>query len=75
MDITDKTKVPLILVGATIPFIIGLVLWLGGVSSAASEAQRVNDKQDVRIDAQLSLLLDIRDRVIRIEEIQKHGGR
>ncbi len=74
MSDISKASVPVIVIGAAIPFMVGGILWLSSIYSLASEAQKINEKQDMRIETQMDLLLEIRDRLIRIEEKQKHGG-
>lgn len=68
MDISDKTRVPLFAVAATLPVLIGGIVWLSTIHSDAVQAQEINEKQDVKIDKLYDLLVDIRDRMIRIEE-------
>lgn len=68
MDITPSTKIQLTWVAASIPFLVGGIIWLSTIYSTAADAQRINEKQDLKLETQMSLLLDIRDRVIRIEE-------
>ena len=67
MDITSSTKIQLWGVLAAVPFLIGGIMWLTTIYSTAVEAQRANEKQDQKIESQMNLLLDIRERVIRIE--------
>ncbi len=65
--IDDRTKVQLFAVLSALPVLIGFVSWLTVVYTKAEAAERANERQDTKIEAQYSLLLDIRDRVIRIE--------
>ena len=67
MDIDQKTTVSLFAVIAALPFIIGALLWLSAVASDAKEAKA--QTTDLK-----SLVLDVRERVIRIEEHQKQKG-
>lgn len=67
MDLNDKTRIQLWSVLVAVPFLVGGVMWLTTMYSSTVEAQKTNDRQDIKLEAQLSLLLDIRDRVIRIE--------
>jgi hypothetical protein len=42
-------------------------MWLTIIYLKADASEKINEKQDAKIEAQFNLLLDIRDRVIRIE--------
>jgi hypothetical protein len=66
-SITDKTTVPLFAVFMAIPFIIGAILWLSAVDQKASAA---NSKLD-GLENVKELIIDVRERVIRIEQHQK----
>jgi hypothetical protein len=68
MDINEQTRVPLFAVLAAIPIIIGFIFWMSSLYASVSQAEITNNKQDVKIDQLYELLIDIRDRVIRIEE-------
>lgn len=68
MEIDSSTRVQLWAVLGSVPFFVGGIFWLSTIYSTAADAQRINEKQDLKLEAQMSLLLDIRDRVIRIEE-------
>lgn len=68
MDINEQTRVPLFAVLASIPIIIGFIFWMSSLYASVSQAEITNNKQDVKIDQLYELLIDIRDRVIRIEE-------
>lgn len=83
-DITDRTKIPLFAVIASVfagGGVLITVVWMAAMSySQGVEATRVNAAQDVRLDKQSekieqlrTLLLDIRDRTVRIEERQRMG--
>lgn len=71
MDINDRTKIPLFAVMASMPVLAGGLVWLSVIYFKADAAEQYNIKQDLKIETQMSLLLDIRDRVIRIEEKQR----
>lgn len=60
-DLDEKTKLPLWWIGASLPFLVGAILWMATVSSDAKEAK--NQVQELR-----SLLEDTHTRVIRMEE-------
>lgn len=70
-SIDDKTKIPLFAVICSLPFLVGAIVWLTAIAAKADSAQE-------EIQGLKSLVLDIRERVIRIEsgiEYQKsHGG-
>ena len=64
----ETTSIPLFAVITAVPFAIGFIIWLSTIYSVASNAQQTNKMQDVKIEQTRELLLDIRDRIIRIEE-------
>lgn len=70
MVIDEKTKIQLFTVLGAMPVIVGAIVWLTIIYFKAEASERANEKQDIKIEAQYNLLLDIRDRVIRIEENQ-----
>lgn len=77
MDINQKTRVPLFAVITAIPTLVGAIAWATMVYYKADAAvvainrQAVKDRdQDKVIEKQMDLLIDIRERVIRIEEHQ-----
>ena len=73
LKIDDSTSVPLFAVLAVVPVAVGFIIWLSTIYSIASNAERSNISQEIKIEATRDLLIDIRDRVIRIEEkITKH---
>jgi hypothetical protein len=74
MNVDRETKIQLTWVAASIPFLVGAIFWLSTIYSTAADAQRINEKQDLKLETQMSLLLDIRDRVIRIEEKVNRRG-
>jgi hypothetical protein len=74
MNVDRETKIQLTWVAASIPFLVGGIFWLSTIYSTAADAQRINEKQDLKLETQMSLLLDIRDRVIRIEEKVNRRG-
>lgn len=73
-EINDKTKVQLYAVFGVLPVFVGLISWLTVLYLKADAAEKMNEKQDVKIESQSLLLLDIRDRVIRIEANQRPKG-
>lgn len=75
MDISEKTKIPLFVVIGAIPILAAFTFWMSTIYIAGETANAVNLKQDEKIDNLNGILLDIRDRVIRIEErVKKRGG-
>ena len=68
ININEKTNIRLVLVFAALPFIAAAILWLGSIyDRALADEARIEANSRV-IDRQINLLLEIRDRVIRIEE-------
>jgi hypothetical protein len=65
--ITDKTLIPLSLVIT----VLGGVVWLSMMFSKVEAQEKKIDKQDGKIESQTAILIDIRERVIRIEEKQR----
>lgn len=68
MDINDRTRIPLFAVAASLPILIGFIFWMSSLYASVSNAEQTNVKQDEKIDRLYDLMIDIRDRVIRIEE-------
>jgi membrane protein implicated in regulation of membrane protease activity len=52
--------------------LVSVVYWAATVSITAAEAKRANEVQDQKLDTQTGLIIDVRDRLIRIEEKVKH---
>lgn len=65
--IDEKTSIPLYAVLATIPFVVAAAMWLASISATASNAEQVNAEQEEMINHNRELLVDIRERLIRIE--------
>lgn len=59
--IDNKAKVPLFAVFASLPFIVGFMLWLTSVASDASIAK--SEVTDLK-----KLVLETRDTVVRIDQ-------
>jgi hypothetical protein len=68
MEIDGKTNIPLFAVLASIPILVGFIFWISTIYSITLSAQSANAAQDIKIDQTRDLLIDIRERVIRIEE-------
>lgn len=67
-EINEKTRVQLFAVIGALPFLIGGIIWLTTIDAKASTAEE-------KIKGVLELLIDVRERVIRIEEAQKQRGK
>lgn len=72
MDIDERTRIPLFAVLVSLPVFLGGILWLTAIDTKASNAEASNQRQDEKIEESQKLLLDIRERVIRIEEKLDH---
>ena len=68
MDIGDETRIPLFAVLTALPVLIGFIFWLSTIYAVATSAEETNAAQEVKIEQTRDLLLDIRERIIRIEE-------
>lgn len=68
MKLDDKTLIPLWSVLTAVPFIIGGIMWITYVYSDVAQAKQNIEKLEEHQDKNSDLLLEIRDRVIRIEE-------
>lgn len=68
MTIDDKTKISLYAVMVSLPAIVGAIIWLTTVDNKASAAQ--DQLKDLT-----PLIIDVRERVIRIEALQKQSLR
>lgn len=65
VQINDKTTINLFAVLGAVPIIVGFIVWLTTIDAKASAAQE--DLRGVR-----ALLLDVRERIIHIEDDLKH---
>ncbi len=74
-EINDKTKVELYAVLIAVPVVAAYILWMTTMYTTSVNAERVNEKQDVEISKQIDVLMEIRTRVIRIEEQLKNKER
>ncbi len=80
VDINDRTKVGLFAVLGAMPFVISGIIWASFVYFKAEAAMTKNieqdtriEKHDVRFDAQWEVLIEIRDRLTRLEESRNKG--
>jgi len=67
-NLTEKSSIPLFAALASLPVVFGGIFWLSSMYASISVAEIQNNKQDVKIESTLVVLLDIRDRIIRLEE-------
>lgn len=68
MNLDDKTKIPLFAaLGAAIT-LFGFSFWLTMVYSVALEAQKINEKQDTKLE----MLYEIKADVAVIKQILEH---
>jgi hypothetical protein len=68
VEINENTKIRLYAVLGAMPVLVGGIIWVTMIFFKADAAERINAKQDEKLDSQMIILLDIRDRVSRIEE-------
>lgn len=61
MDITDKTKISFFAVLCSVPILVGGILWLANIDAKATAAS-------IEAKSMREMVLDIHDRIIRIEE-------
>lgn len=67
-DLTEKTKISLFAVLTALPFLVGVAFWLASIDAKASSAS-----EEVR--GLRNLILDVRERTIRIEQHQRDHDR
>lgn len=74
MTLDDKTNISFYTIMAVAPFLISGVIWVSSISSVAQENRIITSLQDKRLDAQRdnikeqrALLVEIKERLIRIE--------
>ena len=67
----SKSKVPLFAVISALPVLVGGIFWLSVIYYKVEAAEKINEKQDLRIEMQYNLLIEIRDPIIKMEEHQK----
>lgn len=72
-SIDDKTKISLFAVAVGLPTIIISAMWLAALSARSDQALATSVENERRIEKQMDVLLEIKDRVIRIEEQLKKG--
>lgn len=70
MTIDEKTKITLFSVAVALPTVVYVIVFIVGLSFK-SEANAIKlEKTQMLMDAQTIMLLDIRDRLIKIEANQ-----
>lgn len=67
-EIDDQTKIRLFTVGSIAPAIIGFTVWITMIYFKAEAAQEMNAKQEIRLDAQMHILIEIKEKLTRLEE-------
>lgn len=68
MNLSEKTTIPLWAVFAMIPTFVGGIVWVTFIAhTTTASAQRIEKLEQVQ-DQRYELLLDIRERLVRIEE-------
>lgn len=72
MILDNKTKIELWAVLGVLPVFCGLVFWITMIYFTASAAQVTNEKQDLKLDSQMIILLDIRDKITRLESLAEN---
>ena len=63
----EQTNIPLFAALASLPVLIGFIMWLTSIDSKATAAIEQNVSQDNKIEHSTEILMDIRERIIRIE--------
>lgn len=81
IELNEKTSVQLWGVLASLPLVLGAGVWLAVIytdgQAHATQIKQLDmriDKLDGRIDNEYNLLMDIRDRLIRLEQHNKDSG-
>lgn len=72
MKIDEQTTIPLFAVLTSSVVLVGVVAWLTTIFVMAADAQAMNHIQEQKLDSQKTLLIDIRERLVRIEEKLKN---
>ncbi len=62
ISIDENTHIPLYVVGACIPFVVGAILWLTAVASDAKEAK--SEVRDLK-----TIVIDIQNKVTRMDQL------
>jgi hypothetical protein len=68
MTVDSQTKVSLFAVLGALPLLVGGLVWLTSIDAKASSAEVSALKNAETLDRQLNLLLEMREKLARIEE-------
>ena len=74
-EINEHTRIPLFTVITVIPFFVVGIVWVAGVDSTARSARDEVTTVKIEIVGTKDLLIDARERLIRIEEQLKTDSR
>lgn len=67
-EINEKTRINLFAVMVLIPSLLGGMFWLTSIWAGVEEARHQVAKHELELSKQGDVLLDIRDRLTKIEE-------
>lgn len=68
MTVDSQTKVSLFAALGSLPLLIGGIVWLTTIDAKASAAADAAARNEAGIEKQVNLLLEMRERLARIEE-------
>lgn len=68
MTVDAQTKIPLFAALGSLPLLVGGIIWLTTIDAKASSANASALRNEVAVEKQVSILLDLRERLARIEE-------
>jgi len=68
LRINEKTTIPVWSVFTAIPFVVGAILWISAVAYDVAQAKSSVNKLEQSQEKNSDILLEIRERIIRIEE-------
>jgi hypothetical protein len=68
MTVDSQTKISLFAALGGLPLLIGGIAWLTAIDARANSAETIALRNEVVIEKQINLLLEMRDRLVRIEE-------
>jgi hypothetical protein len=75
MEINEKTKIPLFSAVTIIPILVGAIAWATTLYVKVEAKERVDEKQDQKLEAQSQMLLDIRDDVKELKFILRKSNK
>jgi len=67
MTIDAKTKIEVFAVIAAIPCVVWAIFWFAGIVAKVESAEAASVKQELKIELARENLVEIRERLIRIE--------